>query len=150
MGLLQLLGGPASLEIVIMKIRSLSAWVAAAGVALAALAGTSAAQASDVYWSVGVAAPGVVVGVGNGYSVYTAPAPRYYAPPPQAYYPPPAPVYYAPPPPVYYAPPPVYYPPQNYGYRGNNGYYRGNSHHHRRDYDHRGGRGGGGGRGWSQ
>lgn len=149
MGRLQLLGGPASLEIVMRKIRSLSAWVAAASVALAALTGTSTAQASDVYWSVGVAAPGVVVGAGNGYSVYTTPAPRYYAPPPQAYYPPPAPVYYAPPPPVYYAPPPVYYPPPGYGY------YRGNGNHHHRDYYDRGDRHdrdgrGGGGRGWNR
>ena len=144
MGRLQLLGGPASLEIVMMKNRSLSAWVAAAGVALAALTGAAAAQASDVYWSVGVAAPGVVVGAGNGYSVYTAPPPRYYAPPPQAYYAPPAPVYYAPPPPVYYAPPPVYYPPQ--GYRD----YRGHGRHpHRRDYYDRGERGDSDRRGWS-
>ena len=103
-----------------MKNRSVSAWLAAASVALWALGSSGAAQArSNVYWSAGVAVPGVVVSVGNGYSVYTTPAPTYYAPPP-AYYPPPA-GYYAPPP-VYYAPPP---PPPAYGY----GYYRGAGRH---------------------
>lgn len=107
------------------KNRSLYALAAAAGVALAALGGASTAQARDVNWSVGVSSPGVAIGVGNGYSVYTSPAPIYYAPPP-AYYapPPPPPVYYAPPRPVYYAPPVVVAPP---GY----GYYRGGGRHDR-------------------
>ena len=138
-----------------MKNRSLSAWLAAASVALLALGTTGVAQArGNVYWSAGVAVPGVVVGVGNGYSVYTTPAPTYYAPPP-GYYPPPA-GYYPPPPAYYppqsgyYPPPVVYYapPPPAYGY----GYYRGsgrNAHHgyqhqnHYRQYDRhdRGGRG---------
>ena len=109
-----------------MKNRSVSAWLAAASVALWALGSSGAAQArSNVYWSAGVAVPGVVVSVGNGYSVYTTPAPTYYAPPP-AYYPPPA-GYYAPPP-VYYAPPP----PPAYGY----GYYRGAGRHARHGYQH--------------
>ena len=104
--------GPFNWEIPMIKNRSLSAWVAAVGVALVALGGVGIAQARDVNWSVGVSVPGVAVGVGNGYSVYTAPAPVYYAPPPPVYYAPPPPVYYAPPPPVYYAPPrPVYYAP---------------------------------------
>jgi hypothetical protein len=89
--------------------RSWFAAAASAGVALALLAGPGVAQArSDVYWSVGVGAPGLAVGVGNA-------APVYYAPPP---------VYYAPPPPVVYAPPPVYY--------------RGPGHRHWRGHDHRG------------
>jgi hypothetical protein len=101
---------------------------AAAGVALALLAAAGSAQArSDVNWSIGLSSPGVVVGVGNGYPVYTTPAPIYYAPRPV--YQAPAPVYYAPPPPVYYAPPPpVYY------YRGGGGY----GHHHHGGHGGRG------------
>ncbi|MBX9835781.1 MAG: hypothetical protein K2X65_06355 [Burkholderiaceae bacterium] len=127
-----------------MKIRSLSAWAVAAGMAVLTWGSATTAQASDVYWSLGVATPGVVVGVGNGYSVYTTPQPRYYPQPPSAYFAPPAPVYYAPQQPVYYAPPPVYYPPQ--GYRD----YRGHGRHpHRRDYYDRGERGDSDRRGWS-
>jgi hypothetical protein len=100
------------------KTRSLYAMAASAGVALALLAGTGAAQARDVNWSVGIGVPGVVVGASNG---YYAPAPTYYAPPPPVYYAPPRPVYYAPPP-AYYAPPPVVY----YGDRG-----YGHPRHHR-------------------
>ena len=117
----------------VMKNRSLSAWVAAASVAVLACAATGAAQArGNVYWSAGVAVPGVVVGVGNGYSVYTTPGPTYYAPPP-VYYPAPA-AYYAPPPVYYppqsgyYPPPPAaYYPPPGYSY--GHGYYRGPGNH---------------------
>ena len=123
-----------------MKNRSLSAWVAAAGIALAALGSAGTAQARDVHWTIGVGVPGVVVGVGNGYSVYTTPAPAYYAaPPPPVYYQPPPPVYYAPSRPAYYAPPAVYYPPPAYGYyRGGGRYPR----HARHDRDDRHGRGG--------
>ena len=92
------------------------ALVGAAGIALALLLGSSPAQARDLNWSVGISAPGVVVGVGNsGYNGYQgyAPQPRYYSAPPGYYAPPP--VYYAPPPPVYYQPRPVYVaPPQVY------------------------------------
>ncbi len=115
-----------------MKNRSLSAWLAAAAsVAVLALGSSGAAQARGVYWSAGVALPGVVVGVGNGYSVYTTPVPTYYAPAP-VYYPAPA-AYYAPPPAYYppqsgyYPPPAAYYPPP--GYRHGHGYYRGPGHH---------------------
>ena len=111
-----------------MKIRSLSAWAVAAGVAVLTWGSASTAQASDVYWSLGVATPGVVVGVGNGYSVYTTPQPRYYPPPPSAYFAPPAPVYYA---------PPAY------------NYYQGNGHYYRPDYYQRYHRHHRGGRGWS-
>lgn len=68
-------------------------WLLRQGLALALLVGAGAAQArSDVNWAVGISAPGVAVGVGNGYPAVVAPAPVYYAPPP--------PVYYAPPPPA--------------------------------------------------
>ncbi len=106
------------------KTRSIYAMAASAGVALALLAGTGAAQARDVNWSVGIGVPGVVVGASNG---YYAPAPTYYAPPPPVYYAPPRPVYYAPPP-AYYAPPPVVY----YGDRG----YRHHRHHRHHGYGH--------------
>lgn len=105
------------------KTRWIQRAAAMAGVAAALLAGAGAAQARDVYWSVGVNSPGVSVGVANGgYPVYVAPAPVY-APPAPVYYapPPPRPVYYAPPAPVYYAPPP--------------GYYYGHRHHHHRHHD---------------
>ena len=49
------------------KTRSIYAMAASAGVALALLAGTGAAQARDVNWSVGIGVPGVVVGASNGY-----------------------------------------------------------------------------------
>ena len=93
------------------KTRSIYALVAVAAVALAGLGASGAAQArSDVNWSIGVAVPGVVVGVGNGYQGYSGYAPPVYYPPPRpVYYAPPPPVYYAPPPPVYYAPPPTLY-----------------------------------------
>lgn len=96
-----------------------------AAVGFAAWAAAGAAQAgSNVYWSVGVAAPGVQVGVANapavyGGSVYGAPAYVQSAP----VYVQPAPVYAAPAP-VYYRPrvvaPVVYRPvvrPYGYGYR---------------------------------
>ena len=88
--------------------RSWFAAAASAGVALALMVGAGAAQArSDVYWSVGVGAPGVALGVGNA-----------------------APVYYAPQPPVYYAPPPVVYAPPAMGYYQGGGW--GHRHHHHR------------------
>jgi hypothetical protein len=109
-------------EISMTKTRSIYAMAGAAGVALALLAGTGAAQARDVNWSVGIGVPGVVVGASNG---YYAPAPVYVAPPPPVYYAPPRPVYYTPP--AYYAPPPVVY----YGHRGH-----GHRHHrHHRHHD---------------
>ncbi|WP_404302202.1 hypothetical protein [Alicycliphilus denitrificans] len=107
--------------------RSWFAAVASVGVALALMAGAGTAQArSDVYWSVGVGAPGVALGVGNA-------APVYYAPPPPVYYAPP-PVVYAPP--VYSAPRPVYYAPPAVYYRGHD-HWRGHRHHHHRGHDDR-------------
>ncbi|WP_406625586.1 hypothetical protein [Acidovorax sp. SDU_ACID1] len=108
--------------------RSWFAAAASAGVVLALLAGPGIAQArSDVYWSVGVGAPGLAVGVGNAAPVYYAPPPVYYAPPPPVVYAPPV---YRTPRPVYYAPPVVYAPPPVY--------YRGPGHRHWRGHDHRG------------
>ncbi|BEP96203.1 hypothetical protein GmRootA79_45870 [Acidovorax sp. A79] len=105
------------------KTRSIYAMAASAGVALALLAGTGAAQArGDVNWSVGIGVPGVVVGASNG---YYAPAPVYVAPPP---------VYYAPPRPVYYTPPPAYYAPPPVVYYGDRGY----RHHRHHDHGYRG------------
>lgn len=127
--------------------RSLWTALATATVVVAGLCATNAAHArSDVSWSVGIGAPGVAVGVTNGYG-YPAPmyappayvaAPVYgaypgavYAPPPVVYAP--RPVYYAPRP-VYYAPPPMVYGPQPRFYpRGD------------RDRDHRHGHGHGNG-----
>ena len=112
--------------------RSWFAAVASVGVALALLAGAGTAQArSDVYWSVGVGAPGVVVGVGST-------APMYYAPPPPVYYAPP-PVVYAPPRPVYYAPPVVHYGGHDRHWRGHRHHHQQHHHHHHRGHDgHRG------------
>ena len=109
-------------------------WFAAAsaGLALVLMVGAGTAQArSDVYWSVGVGAPGVALGVGNA-------APVYYAPPAPVYYTPAPPVYYAPPRPVYYAPPAVAYPqPRYYGGHGHHHHHHRHHHHHhhRRDRD---------------
>lgn len=96
--------------------RSASSLMAAAGVAFAALGMAGAAQADNVYWSVGVSSPGVSVGVANGAPmyqpsyqpayqpvyveprpVYVAPRPVYWRAPPQVVYVQPEPVYVAPP-----------------------------------------------------
>lgn len=109
--------------------RSLYALVASAGVALAMLTASGAAQAhGGVSWSIGIGTPGVAVGVAAPQPYYYSPPPAYYAP--QPVYVPPPPVYYRPARPVYYAPPVVVAPPAVYiggGYRGG---YRG-GHHHR-------------------
>jgi hypothetical protein len=107
-----------------MKLKFSRILAVAGALALAALG--TAAQARDVYWSVGIhAAPGVAVGVGN-VPIY-APQPVYVAQPvyvPQPVYLAPRPVYVAPAP-VYYArPAPIYYGPR--------------IHHHRHHGGHRG------------
>ena len=104
------------------------------------LAAAGAAQAKDVYWSVGVhAAPGVTVGVGNHRPVIVQPAPVY-APPPVIYTPPP----------VVYAPPPVVYPsgymaaapvivhrgPVYRSYDHHPRHFRGHGHGHGRGHGH--------------
>lgn len=79
------------------------------GVTLAALTLAPSAQArSNVYWSVGISAPAIGVGVSNAYPVYGAPAPVYVQP--QPVYVQPRPVYVQPPP-VYYGAPVVVRPP---------------------------------------
>jgi hypothetical protein len=87
-------------------------WIRAAAIAslgVAALAATGAAQAGgNVFWSVGVAAPGVQLGVANAPQIYAQPAPVYVQPAPVYYQP--APVYVQPAP-VYVQPAPVYYRP---------------------------------------
>lgn len=110
---------------------NLARTVAAAGIVAAAAVGT-AAQARDVYWSLGVqAAPGVAIGVSNARPVVVAPAPVYIAP--QPVYVAPQPVYVAPRP-VYVAPQPVYYaePAPVVVYPG---YRRGWHKHHHRHWD---------------
>jgi hypothetical protein len=71
-------------------------WAGAAALALCAAGG---AQAADVYWSIGVQAPGVVLGMGAPPQVVVAPSPVWGYGPPQAMYGPPA---------VFYPAPPVY------------------------------------------
>ena len=106
--------------------RSWKAAMASAGVAMALMLGSGAAQArGDVAWSVGIGVPGVVVGASNYGPVYAAP-PVVYAP---------APVYRAPPP-VYYTPPPVVYaPPVYYAPRP---YWEGRRGHWEHRHGHRG------------
>lgn len=118
---------------------------AAAVLSVAALGFSTGAHArSDVHFSVGVSAPGVVVGVSNAYPVYTAPVYGYQQPvygyQPQPVYVQPQPVYrpYYVQAPVYVAPPPVYYGGHHYrhrGHHGHHGHHRGHGHgghgHHR-------------------
>jgi hypothetical protein len=116
------------------KSRSFAALAAAAGMGLALLGASGAAQARDVYWSVGVNSPGVSVGVGAGPGVVYAPPPTFVVPPPPpVYYTPPAPVYYGPPPVAYVPPRPVYYAPPPAVY-GGYGYYNRPPHWHRGGY----------------
>ncbi len=83
-----------------MKIhRSIYSKAAAAALAMAALGMSAAARAGDVFWSIGLASPGVSVGVANAAPVYVAPQPVYVQP---------QPVYVAPQP-VYVQPRPIYY-----------------------------------------
>lgn len=89
------------------KNRSASALVGGAALALAALGMTGAAQADNVYWSVGLSSPGVQVGVSNGQPMVVM-QPTYQPVYQQVY----QPVYQ----PVYRAPPPVYLAPQRVVY----------------------------------
>ncbi len=117
--------------------RALQGVALAGTLVLGALGFAGAAQARDnVYWSLGVGAPGVALGVGNAPPVVYAPPPPVYVAPPPVYVPP-RPVYVAPPP-AYFAPPVVYRPAPGY-YYGPPGYYKHRKwrkHHHRdRDWD---------------
>ena len=72
--------------------RALAAWAGMAALAVAALGFAGSAQARDgVFWSVGVASPGVSIGMTNNRPVYVSPAPVYVMPSPA--YVQPAPVY---------------------------------------------------------
>ncbi len=114
------------------SIRSTRILFASAALAAVTLGAAGSAQArSDVYWSVGVGAPGAQVVLGNAPQVYVQPAPVYvqprpvYAPRPVYYGAPvyaPRPVYYAPP--VYVRPAPIYVRPGHYGHRHGPGWYR--------------------------
>lgn len=87
-----------------MKIqRSVFSLVAVAALGVSALSLSSAAQARDVAWSVGVASPGVQIGVSNAPSVFYR-QPVYV--PQTVYYNPPQVVYVQPQ--VIYAPQPYY------------------------------------------
>ena len=105
--------------------------VGALGLTLLGTATVSQAR-DDVFWSVGVGAPGIAVGVSNAPPVYVQPAPVYVAPRPV--YVAPRPVYYGPPP-VVYRPAPVYYGPpghHKHKHKGKWDHRRGKGHHHRR------------------
>ena len=87
---------------------------ATATLALAAMSFAGSAHARDnVFWSVGMGAPGVSLNVGNAGPVYMQSQPVYVQPEPVYYQP--EPVYYQPrpvyvrPAPVYVQPEPVYY-----------------------------------------
>ena len=107
-------------------------------IAAVLVAATAAAQARDVYWSIGIQAPlhpnvsiGTVFSNAPVYQPIYAPAPVYYDAPVYA----PAPVYL--PAPVYYVPQP-YYTPQRVVYApGWNPSRRGHGHW-RRDHRQRG------------
>lgn len=80
---------------------------ATATLAIAALVFADSAHARDnVYWSVGVGAPGVSLNVGNAGPVYMPAQPVYFEPEPIYYRP--SPVYVRPAP-IYVQPLPVYY-----------------------------------------
>ena len=132
-----------------MKInRSVSALVVAASVAVAALGLTGAAQAQNVYWSVGVSSPGMQLGVANGPPVMVVQQPMYepvYQPVYQPVYRAPRPVYVAPPPPppvVYVQPAPVYMAPPQYiqadwGYPDHGRrWHHGHGHHESERFEH--------------
>lgn len=92
--------------------------------ATAALFGAASASAGTS-WSLGIAAPGVAIGINDPGPVYYEPAPVYSRP---------APIYYQPAPPVYYRPPPAYYaPPAPVYYEP--GYRHEGRRFHRRDWD---------------
>ena len=132
---------------------SLRVLLATASVAALTLGATGAAQAqnSNVYWSIGMSAPGMQVGVANAPLMAMYPQVAY----PQVMYPPvyavPRPAayygyngYYGQPAPVYYAPP-VWQP--RFGYGHNVGY--GYGHREQERFEHgRGGWGGGHGGGY--
>jgi len=111
----------------------------------AALLGSGAAQAGNVYWSIGIQAPPITTVVSNG-PAYGAPvyAPPVYAPVYPAVYPAVYAPVYTPPPRVVYRPVPVVYRPVPVyrGHRYEHRDWRPHDHRHddRRDHHRRGGR----------
>lgn len=127
--------------------RSASSLVAAA-LAFAGLGLAGAAQADNVYWSVGVSSPGVQLGVANAPPMVMMPQPVYMQAQPVYMQ---QPVYVAPRPVVYVQPAPVYMASPQYiradwqgpGY--GRGWRHGRGHHeHERFEGERSGRGHGG------
>lgn len=95
------------MKIAIMHSRSAFLAGATATLAMAALVFADSAQARDnVYWSMGVGAPGVSLNVGNAGPVYGQVQPAYFEPEPIYYRP--SPVYVRPAS-IYVQPLPVYY-----------------------------------------
>lgn len=94
-----------------MKNHRLTRSLAATAVAVVALVTAGAAQADDVFWSIGLSSPGVQLGVSNAQPVliqqpmYVEPYPVYVRP---------RPVYIAPRPVIYVRPAPIYYGPPQY------------------------------------
>jgi hypothetical protein len=130
-----------------MKInRSTSSLIAAASLAVAALGMTGAAQADNVFWSVGVSSPGVQVGVANGAPMLVQQP--YYQ---EVYQPVYQPVYRAPRRVVYVQPEPIYvaqpqyvqagwqYPDQRRGWRHGWGRHGGERYDGDRSEHHHGG-----------
>jgi hypothetical protein len=111
--------------------RGLAIATLAAGAWALSTMGSLAHARGDIHWSIGVHAPGVVVGASNAPPVYHVSPPVYYAPRPIYYAP--RPIYYAPPP-VYYVPRPVYRSHWGHGPRWDDrrhGHKRGHGHGHR-------------------
>ncbi len=117
--------------------RSVSSFVAAAGVALAAFAMAGSARAQEVFWSLGVSSPGVQLGLSNVLPMVVRPM---YQPVYQPVYQPMTMSMYEP---VYRAPPPVYVAPQPVVYMPSAPVYVGQAQYVRPDGRYRGH-----GRGW--
>jgi hypothetical protein len=115
-----------------MNKRSMFSKMAMAGlVAAAALLGASSANAGP-NWAIGVALPGISIGVGEPGHYRAAP---YFAPAPAPYYRPAPPMYR--PAPGYFGSQPVYYQPsRGWDERGYRGRWDG-EHHDRREWDRR-------------
>jgi hypothetical protein len=129
----------------------LSAWAGALALAVGLGLSGAARAGSDVYWSVGVASPGLTVGVSNAWPrvVVQAPVPVYVQAAP-IYIPPyiPPRVVYIPSAPVYVQPAPIYIQPgwapagRAHGWHRKHGHHDRadrDNHHDRSDWDGRGG-----------
>jgi hypothetical protein len=123
---------------------SVSTLASVACVAALTLGASGAAQAQDdIFWSIGMASPGVRIGISNAPAVVVQP-PIYVQPRP--YYVVPRPVVYMPPPPVVYG-----YPGWGHRFQGGHEGYRGYGYRGQERFEHeRGGRGEGRGEGRSE